>query len=326
MANLIFQANTVTNARYLLSATQKNILYRILDSFQEDLILIQDAEKKGDAEEVDRLSDLLYREQYLSFKIAEFDKNRNYDFLMKSAKDMMSKPVEYKIKRGDKNSHIISNLISAVEHKENSEYIEFSIPKHAMPFLFYLKNGFTTYQKVIAISLRSKWSKRIYEICARWKDKGGYKIELSELREMLSLGNQYKQIGEFKSKILNVAQKEMKESADIWFEYKLEKIDSRSYNWITFKIYKSTENEEVAVKAINKEKKSSMYIKTYNFLLQTYPNMFDTKAQEITERLETSGDLQKACTRFMQIHNEKEDKTERIKLTKFILKEDYGII
>lgn len=330
MSELIFQANAVTNARYSLSAVQKNAIYHIIDFFQEDLKMIGKAKKKGDIKEVERLKDLLFREQEITFKIKNLVKNNNYDDLIAAIKDLMKKPVEYKLKEKQSEFEIISNIISSVKHEKDSRDIQILIPKYALPFLFSLDSGFTSYQKTIALSLRSKWAKRIYELCSRWKDKGGKDFDLADFRNIIGLENEYTGNAQLKQ-LLNRVKKEINSCADLTFEYTLKKKDSRSYNRIIFKInYTGKTRSELEKKKLNiHSEKSEPFVFTYNFLLHTYPSMFDSRAQEITERLQASGDLSMAYKRFKKLNKEvidgKKNESDRIPLTKYILNEDFNI-
>lgn len=52
---------------------------------------------------------------------------------------------------------------------------------------FDLKQNFTTFQLHMALSLDSKYAKRIHEMLSQYKDIGSIKIELLELKRRLLL-------------------------------------------------------------------------------------------------------------------------------------------
>ena len=67
----------------------------------------------------------------------------------------------------------------------------------------------------------------MYELCCRWADKGGFEITLVEFRKILFIEDKFKQIVQLKDRVLDMAQRELKESADVWYDYSLEKRESR---------------------------------------------------------------------------------------------------
>ena len=60
----------------------------------------------------------------------------------------------------------------------------------------------------------SKHAKRLYSLACQWRGTGGHTYSIGELKEMLGLKDpkgkepeQYKQIGQFKEKVLDIAKK-----------------------------------------------------------------------------------------------------------------------
>jgi plasmid replication initiation protein len=148
-------------------------------------------------------------------------------------------------------------------------------------------------------------------------------MSLEEFRKIFKLENKYKQPSDLKKRVLDRAQKELKQKADLYFEYSLEKIQSRSYNHITFKIYSQ--------KAPKPEENTSYwYQAVYNFITRTYPAYKNDKAMRVTDQLaEDSAVLRQAFYRFQKLQDQykKEEKSQEdiIKLTKHILKNDFEL-
>jgi plasmid replication initiation protein len=89
------------------------------------------------------------------------------------------------------------------------------------PYMLLLKEKFTQYQLANILSMKSKYSPRIYEIlkCNEFKKQGYTEIELVELRRLLKAENIYPLYGDFKRRILIQAQKELNKLSDISFEF-----------------------------------------------------------------------------------------------------------
>jgi hypothetical protein len=93
------------------------------------------------------------------------------------------------------------------------------------PFFFALKNNYTLFQFQTVIRLKSKYSKGIYEMLSQFKSTGIFKISVNELKKRFDLidlksgKEQYTEFGLFATKVLEVAKREINESAEISFDY-----------------------------------------------------------------------------------------------------------
>jgi plasmid replication initiation protein len=220
---------------------------------------------------------------------------------------------------------VTTGIINTVRNIRDTDYITVEISTWAIPYLLYWGKGVggTIYQKAIAVRLKGLYAKRLYKMCCRWQDKGGFDMPLAEFRKMFKIENKYKQPSDLRKRVLNPAQKELKKNADLYFEYDIHKIQSRAYNHITFKIFSQ--------KAPKPEENTSYWYQfVYNFITRTYPAYKDDKALRITDQLaENSETLRAAYTRFLKIRDEynKEQKGDEdiIRLTKHILKNDFEI-
>jgi len=96
------------------------------------------------------------------------------------------------------------------------------------------------------------------------------------------------------SKVLDVAKKELKESADVWFEYDLKKIKSRSLNWI---ILFRVPEWILSLKTLKRGSILSLY-----FLLISFPSMFNDSAMHINWPLSDKGQLSNAWAKFRPIY------------------------
>lgn len=80
----------------------------------------------------------------------------------------------------------------------------------------------------MVLSCSSKYAKRLYASACQWRTIGYRKSNIYEFKQMLGLidkkGNkQYKQIGQLKEKVLEVAKRQINENTDIEFDYRLVK-------------------------------------------------------------------------------------------------------
>lgn len=281
----IKQPNHVSTARFTLTVLEKNIIYTIIDELQKTMSM--------DLNQV-------YTEQEIKIELKKIDRNNNYSRVKNAVKSLGSKHVEFElsIPGTGKVQDRSTNLISGIGHIPNSKFISFTIPSHACRFFCYIGGGFTSFQKTIAISLSSIYSKSLYELCCRWIDRGGYSCTIEELKRYLSISDKYNQISHLRNKVLDISVKELKQKGDIFFSYTLKK-EGRSYSKISIKIHKNTisQDEYYGVR-------EEHYAYVYSFLNRFFPNYVDDKALGYTESLATAGSLDKAYSRFIRLDDE----------------------
>ena len=114
-------------------------------------------------------------------------------------------------------------LLSAGEYKKGK--LKVSVPVQMRPFLMELKRLFTTYTIQNIKPLKSKYSIRIYELLAQYRncDSNKRKIDIQELRNLLGCKKKYPRFESFENRILEPAQKELKANCDIYFDYETKK-------------------------------------------------------------------------------------------------------
>lgn len=151
--------------------------------------------------------------------IMELDRPRRED-LQEQAKSIVAKPI--KIEKSDGGFGIYP-LFQAFElEKINNEWIiKLTANSELEPYLFEQKKRFFKYKLYNTIRLGSYNQMRIYELLKQYEWLGKRKVELSELRAFMGIGeNEYPVWNDFQQKILKVAQKAILKETDIYFEYK----------------------------------------------------------------------------------------------------------
>lgn len=245
-----------------------------------------------------------YIEQEIVIELKVLDNNRNYQRIKEAVKSLSSKQVEYEMSIPKKNSkpnkiqNIATSLVSGIKHERNSEYISFMIPSSACRFFCYIGGGFTTFQKTIALSLSSNYSKCMYELCCRWIDRGGYQCTIEEFRSLIHLGEKYIQISHLRIRVLEDSQTKLKKNADVYFSFSLNKLGGR-YHSISFKFHR---NQQIQDKFRGID--SSQFIFVYNFLNRFFPNLMDTRAKDYTDLIANQGNIDRAFSRFGRLDDD----------------------
>ena len=225
----IRQHNALTTARYEMSACEMDIMFCLLsrlNSRPEKIYTIAVNEIES-----------------------ETGKTWNYQQLREATYKMNSRVYEIK---GENLLQL--SLLASAEYITGAGTIELEISEKIKPYLLDLKKQFTSFRLHAAFKLTSTYAKRIYQIASQWKNKGSITYTIDELKVMLYLkdpkgrkSEQYKQIGDFKKKVLNVAKRQINEHTELFIEYELHK-KSRSYHSITFHIKQQKEKLKHLIK------------------------------------------------------------------------------
>ena len=157
------------------------------------------------------------------FKIKDFIKllgmqdQSKYTEVPKITKELMKKVFE--IKEGK--DIIQLAWLSSARYKTGEGTVILKFDSNLKPYMLQLNSVFTNYKLANILSMKSKYSPRIYEIlkCNEYKKQGYLELEISELRKLLKTEKIYPLYNDLKRKIIEKAQKELKKLTDISFEF-----------------------------------------------------------------------------------------------------------
>lgn len=197
--SLIVKANKLIEARYDLNLNeQKIILYAVskLDRDKKDFNII-DLEVKDFTNLIDTSS-------------------KRYSEIREIVRELRKK--ELIIDTEEK--ELITGWLSSIDYIKDSGKIQLEFSKKLVPYLLQLKERFTRYELKNILYLKSKYSIRIYELLKQYEKIGTREFKLEELKKKIGCEDKYGDFRNFKRYILDKSKKELKESADICFEYK----------------------------------------------------------------------------------------------------------
>jgi plasmid replication initiation protein len=214
----IRQHNALTAARYDYTELQQDLLFFIISKLSKE-------QKTGVYSlRINDLSELT-------------GKKYNPAYLRKATADMGSRVFEVFTEKSYKQLW----MFQQVEYLLGQGIIEFELSRHVLPYLFDLKENFTSYELAAALRLSSKYAKRVYQLCSQWKDKGETKkYDLQDFKRMLGLfddkGNEkMKQLIDLRTNVLDVAVKQINEHTELNISYTLEK-KGRAFKNIVFTV------------------------------------------------------------------------------------------
>lgn len=123
--------------------------------------------------------------------------------------------------------------------------VKFRMTGELKPLILDLEKNYTKYYFSNIAMLKSAYAIRIYELLKQYEYKGERILSLDEIREFLKIdADKYKQYGHFKSKVISVAQKELKSKTDIYFDMEEIKKGKKVFA-IKFVIYSNEKNKKI---------------------------------------------------------------------------------
>lgn len=105
------------------------------------------------------------------------------------------------------------------QSKTGDSYIELRFSKDIAPYLNNLTTQFTQFSLREAVSLGSAHAGRIFELLMQYKTLGSRTIELSKLRKMLGLEDEYRLFADFRKRCLDKSVEEINEKTSLIVKY-----------------------------------------------------------------------------------------------------------
>lgn len=205
----VIQSYTLTTSRYKFTAYEKRILYRIVEYAQDELkgIMIRD--------NLHRIEHSLFGRE-ITMPVADIlkdEQDENYTIAKKAFGSLSDKFIIIDNDDIWQKTHIISNP----KIKKKTGMVTFSVFNEIWDGMLNFSKGYRKYELVTAMQFNSVYSMRFYELLSGQKRPLEFTFE--QLREMLCVNDKYKLVGHFKTRVLDVAKKELDESSPYSFNY-----------------------------------------------------------------------------------------------------------
>lgn len=124
------------------------------------------------------------------------------------------KPITYK-----------SRWVDKIGYADELGCVELTFASDVIPLITRLDSCYTEYELQQVSSLQSEYAIRLYELIIQWRAVGKVpKLELQELRNKLGVNpDQYKEMHNFKARVLDLALKQINDHTDITATYEQHK-------------------------------------------------------------------------------------------------------
>ena len=211
--NIVKQDYKIVNARYKLNTSEIKFVLTAIAQIDAD-----DAEFTEYEIKVSELEEKLQAEQ-------------NETRLKQFAKKLMSKPLELPTDDG----WIVVNWFSKIQYVRGQAKFIVRIDNDLKPYLLELKKRFVKYNLKYILPLSSNYAIRMYQLLKEYENLTRRTFTVEELQDILQVPKSLKIYNRFKEKVLKVAEKELNEHSDIFFEFEEIK-QGRKVNEILFRI------------------------------------------------------------------------------------------
>lgn len=310
---LLAQSNALTQSRYDFNPIEKRCLYQIIREVRKRFI----DSNTGQRDLFNNMRVVLSSDQ-----LAECSDKSNMKKVYESLKRLRKRDVEIE----NEDIWMNTGYVTMVKHNKRENNYEVEVSSEIMPYLVALAENFTSYDLTVAITLKSSYSQRFYEFCCQYKNRANktFFFSVEELKKMLMLEDKYPNSADFKAKVLDVAQKELKEAydqgqCDLYFDYQVkEKQRRKILSWFFF--------------IHTKEDEETMDYKTVTECLQRINNIltsFFQRDKKFIKRVLTAVQLRPdiALELVEKLDKKVMDYTSKDipPIIRYVLKEDYGI-
>lgn len=316
---MTLQPNNVTFGQYDITPIQENILTCIADAMQKHM------QKK-----IDFQRDIFYQ-PYVSIFCDEAGGEKNKPKVLAAARDLINKPFEFRWQHPTTKKEIetYGTIISTIHDNKGTNQIDINFNIWAIPFLIYYGTGVggTLFNKVTALTLRGKYTKRIYKIICSQRDRTLYKYDLEQFRKDMKIGKSYTNT-HIKEKILEPAKEEVNNSSsDVHFDYEFKCLNpkkGRKPKADTLLLY---------IKPVNQREITGDNVAEYNFVYERIKKALDfptdSRPVKTMENILNAAKLHEVYERIGfyedQINLGKMTPTHVKNCILKILREDYGI-
>ncbi len=205
----IWQDNAITKARYEMTSLEKNILYMVLAQI-----------RKEDA------PDTVYYVHAKELMSLTGEEIKYIDF-QKATRKLVQRYFETTLSNGD---FLQATFISSAKYLKGQGIIQIRLDPEVRPFFVELKETFTTYQLHTALTLNSKYAKRMYELFSMYKNMKSpvFQIRLEDLKKQLGVidengKDRYEKWTHFKKAVLDPTEKEILAAGELSFTYDFKK-------------------------------------------------------------------------------------------------------
>lgn len=311
---LIAQKNVLTRSRQRFTVIEKRCLYGVIYEVRKTYVDVPNPEGIK-----------TYQDMYVTFTPERLQKfGDEVKDVYAALKRLKNRDIEIETE----DEWVATSWILKARHDKKKDLYTVLVSSEIIPCFVELAKDFTVYDLTVAIALNSTYSQRFYEICNQYKNRVNHTFFLTveEMKDMFGLLGKYQNGNMFKTRVIDTAQKELKDlfdqgQCDLWFDYKPKDKEGKKVLSYYFFIHTKDDktNDALDYQSVNTAVKRAMEIikpffprdKKYIVRVMTEMQKRPEIAEDVTFKLE-----QKILDY---------DRASIPPIIRFVLKEDYGI-
>ena len=243
MSELVVKDNALIQASYTL------------DLAEQRLILLAIIEARNSGQGITHDSLLRIHASNYAKQFGVNDKTA-YTVVKDASKGLFDRYVTYHDKnpKNGKDRSFHCRWVDKIGVEPDSGIVYMRFTSDVVPLITRLENHFTSYEIDKVANLTSIYAIRLYELCVAWREQGftqRYKID--DLRQKLGVEpEQYKEMHNFKARVINLAIKQINKHTDITVKYEQHKT-GRTITAMSFTFKQKKAPEQLAT-ATNKNR------------------------------------------------------------------------
>ena len=308
--------NALTESRYNFNRIEKNCLYKIIEQVRNEYVE-GSTKENGDFQNMHITMPSNVLEDIADKK----HKKDAHDALIKLRKR------DFEIWKED-GSWFNCGFVNWCEYDAQNKVYKVEVSSRIMPYLVELARHYTTYSLTVAITLKSVYSQRFYEMCCQYRNRiendglAGFHKTQQQLRTMFCLEDKYPLNADFNRNVINRAQAELKASydkkqCDLYFDVNIKgrgsemcydfKIHTREQSERQKQVFEDCRKKWISVQQELVVQRDPKFVQRVMKQLDFHPNLIDP----------VLGKLMKAKQELKG--------ADLAKLLRFILKEDFNL-
>lgn len=230
---LVVKDNALINASYNLEVTEQRLM----------LLAIINARETGDGITADSKLQIHASDYMRHFDV---DKKTAYEALKNAVDNLFNRQFSFREVRKGTDFIVKSRWVSRIAYATNEAILEITFAPDVVPLILRLEEHFTSYQLKQVTQLTSKYAIRLYEMLIAWREVGKTpQIELLEFRHKIGVEDtEYKDMHNFKKRVLEPSIKQINEHTDITVTYEQHK-KGRLISGFSFRIKQKQQMKQV---------------------------------------------------------------------------------
>lgn len=225
--NLVVQSNDLVLATYTMTTKEKSLLLACISQIDSRPDALTISKQTKFTVTVEQMTDIFYNES---------NKKNAYRDLEDASLRLKRREVTIGL---EEDRTLVTDFVSGVLFDPKNNEVTLTFAEDILPYLTQLKNNFTKYKLIEISELSSTHAIRLYELIVCWTGQYQYSktLDIDEFRYTMGLSGKYRQFGQLRERVIDVAITEINESTNYKISIEYRKV-GRTFVSMTLKFHK----------------------------------------------------------------------------------------